>query len=122
MIRSAFPIVSTADLPRALAFYVGVLGGNITYRFPSDGEPQYVGMDLGSSHIGIGADPQLRDEASRRRISLWVYVDDCSAAVEQMRAKAVSILEEPSDQPWGERIARVSDPDGNVIIIGSKIG
>jgi hypothetical protein len=25
----------------------------------------------------------------------------------------------PTNQPWGERVARVLDPDGNEVIIGS---
>jgi lactoylglutathione lyase len=31
------------------------------------------------------------------------------------------VLEEPADQPWGERIARVPDPDGNMVIIGARL-
>jgi lactoylglutathione lyase len=30
------------------------------------------------------------------------------------------VTEEPADQPWGERIARVLDPDGNEVIVGQK--
>ena len=30
----------------------------------------------------------------------------------------MTVLEEPADQPWGERVARVSDPDGNTVIVG----
>lgn len=26
----------------------------------------------------------------------------------------------PADQPWGERLARVSDPDGNMVLIASR--
>jgi hypothetical protein len=29
-------------------------------------------------------------------------------------------LEPPAEQPWGERVARVLPPDGNVVIIGAK--
>lgn len=29
------------------------------------------------------------------------------------------ILEEV-DQPWGERVARVADRDGNVVIVGAR--
>jgi len=41
-------------------------------------------------------------------------------AVERLRAAGVAVTEEPTDQPWGERIARVLDPDGNEVIIGQK--
>jgi lactoylglutathione lyase len=32
----------------------------------------------------------------------------------------VEVVEEPADQPWGERVARVLDPDGNVVLIGQR--
>jgi lactoylglutathione lyase len=37
-----------------------------------------------------------------------------------MRGAGVAILEEPVDQPWGERVARVTDPDGDHVIVGSR--
>jgi len=120
MIESAFPIISTPDLTRALGFYENLLSGTITYRFPEDGDPQYVGMELGSSHIGIGADPDIDAGTVPQRFSLWIYVDDCDVVVDTLRAAGAPILEEPVDQPWGERVARVADPDGNVVIIGAR--
>ena len=86
MIESAFPILSTPDLARALSFYEDILGGRVTYRFPDDGDAHYVGLELGSSHLGIGADPELDAETGNERFSLWVYVDDCDAVVETSRA------------------------------------
>jgi len=49
-----------------------------------------------------------------------VYVDDCDAMVEKLRVAGVSIVAEPADQPWGERVARVHDPDGIEVILGSR--
>ena len=121
MIESAFPILSTPDLARALGFYEDLLGGRVTYRFPDEGDAHYVGLELGSSHLGIGADPELDAEIGDQRFSLWVYVDDCDAIVETSRAAGLTVLEEPADQPWGERVARVADPDGNVVIIGARV-
>lgn len=120
MFMSAFPILSTPDLERALRFYRDVLGGAVGYRFPSHGEAKYVGLDIESTHIGIGHDPDAKPSPEAQRISLWVYTDDCDAAVRQLRAAGTRVLEEPTDQPWGERVARVHDPDGNVVLIGSR--
>jgi len=52
-------------------------------------------------------------------VVLWVYADDCDAAVDRLRAAGVTVLAEPADEPWGERVARVLDPDGNQVLIGS---
>lgn len=120
MSESMFPIISTPDLARAVAFYRDLLGAVVSYQFPSEGEPGYVAMEIGSSHLGLGLDPAAIPGQGGQRFSLWVYVQDCDAAVERLRAGGARVTEEPVDQPWGERVARVSDPDGNVLIIGSQ--
>ena len=120
MFTTIFPIITTADLAAALAFYRDLLGATVSYEFPGpDGEPGYVGLELGAGHLGIGRDPAALATPTER-FSLWVYAEDCDAAVEHLREAGVRILEEPADQPWGERIARVADPDGNVVIVGQR--
>jgi uncharacterized glyoxalase superfamily protein PhnB len=119
-VTSLFPILVTRDLGAALGFYRDLLGGTVTYEFPGpDGEPGYVGLEVGSSHLGIGRDPDANDAPSAR-FSIWAYVDDCDATVERLRAAGVTVVEEPVDQPWGERVARVLDPDGNAVFIGQR--
>ena len=51
--------------------------------------------------------------------SLWLYTDDVDAAVEMLRAAGVSVVAEAADQPWGERVASVADPDGYTVHIGA---
>ena len=110
MVNSLFPILTTRDLRAALGFYRDLLGGTVTYEFPApDGEPGYVGLDVGSSQLGIGRDPYATDGPSAR-FGLWAYVENCDAVVERLRAAGVTVVEEPTDQPWGERVARVLDP------------
>jgi lactoylglutathione lyase len=123
MFQEAFPILSTGDMPRSLGFYRDLLGFEVTYQFPPDGEPGYVALDLGRSHLGIGADPELAADGrgeDARRVTLWVYAEDCDAAVEHLRANGVPVVAEPADQPWGERMAEVTDPDGHRVIVASR--
>jgi len=119
MFQEMFPILTTGDMGRALGFYRDLLGFQVSYQFPPEGEPGYVALDLGQSHLGIGAGT---DEAGPApddgRFTLWVYADDCDAAVARLRTAGVQVLAEPADQPWGERVARVLDPDGNLVIVG----
>jgi lactoylglutathione lyase len=121
MIQSAFPIITTPDLERSLGFYRDLLGGVVSFAFPPEGPPGYVGVDLGSSHLGIGHDPAV-DLAAEQRLALWVYTADCDAVVDAVRAAGGTVVEEPVDQPWGERVARVLDPDGNRVIVGQTAG
>ena len=121
-VESSFPIVTTPDLERALAFYRDLLGGRVVYAFPPEGPPAFVSMDLGTSHLGFGHDPSV-DLSGTQRIALWVYTDDCDALVEAVRAAggAAAVLVEPNDEPWGERVAHVVDPDGNRVIVGQVL-
>jgi lactoylglutathione lyase len=115
-----FPIITTPDLARALRFYRDLLGCTVVYEFPGpDGDASYVGLDLGQSHLGIGRDRSVAD-GPNQRLSLWVYAEDVDAAVALLREAGVAIEEDPVDQPWGERTAKVLDPDGNVVHVASR--
>ena len=121
MISELFAILSTPDLERALGFYGDILGGRVSYAFPGDdGSPTYVGMEIGRSHLGIGRAPGTGSPSGPRPMSLWLYTDHCDALVERIRASGATVIEEPTDQPWGERVARVRDPDGNDVLIGQR--
>lgn len=120
MFDEAFPIITTPDLAKALAFYRDQLGGTVSYQFPEQGDPVYVGLEIGLSHLGIGQNPAVQRGTEGQRLSLWVYVQDCDKAVDHLRAAGVEVVQDPADQPWGERMAIVHDPDGNTITLGQK--
>jgi uncharacterized glyoxalase superfamily protein PhnB len=125
MFQEAFPILTVADMQATLAFYCGQLEFTKTFRFPDQGDPVYVGLELGSSRLGIGADQRALTEEGRppaidRPFDLWVYADDCDAASMACNCRELQVVEEPADQPWGERIARVNDPDGNRVIVATR--
>ena len=122
MFSELFPIVATTDMARALSFYRDQLGGIVNFEYAGpDGKPVYVGLDIGSTHLGIGLTPGVTGGALPRPLCLWVYAENCNVAVERLRAAGTRVTEEPVDQPWGERVARVVDPDGNEIIIGQRV-
>ncbi len=65
MFTETFPILTTPDLGRALSFYGDLLDGQVTYEFAGpDGEPGYVGLAIGSSHLASDATPM----PPRRRV------------------------------------------------------
>jgi lactoylglutathione lyase len=120
MFQELFPILTVDDMPRALNFYRDLLGCKVTYESRPDddphGPPSYVGLQLGISHLGIG----LADQPPTDKTTLWVYADDCDAAVRLLRDAGAPVLQEPVDQPWGERMATVADPAGNNVIVASR--
>ncbi|MBD5786502.1 VOC family protein [Cellulosimicrobium terreum] len=118
MFRSLFPILTVADVERSLGFYRDLMRGTVEYAFPDDGPPVYVSVHVGASPLGIGLDDGSTGSAGVT--TLWVYVDDCDRAVEHLAAAGVPVIEPPTDQPWGERVARVQDPDGNAVVLGQE--
>jgi lactoylglutathione lyase len=120
VISQLFPIINAADVARSLAFWRDLIGATVAFEWPApDGAPVYVGLDLGSSHLGIGR-ASAAGEPTAAAIALWVYTDDCDGLVGRLRAAGATVTEAPTDQPWGERVARVLDPDGNEVIIGQR--
>src|SRR5688500_8810417 len=127
MFRDPFPILLSDDLPRLLRFYRDELGFTESFRFPDGpGEPEFAVLALGPAQIGFGraGAPSLhgrpRASDTGNRVEVCVYVDDGPAvdrAVRRLGAAGAPVLAEPADQPWGERVAYVADPDGTPILV-----
>jgi lactoylglutathione lyase len=119
MFDEIFPILTARDLSASLRFYRDLIGGTVDYQFPPEGEPAFVTLRIGSSTLGLGGQDEPGD-LTNDRITLWLYAADCDAAVGRLRDAGVPIVREPADQPWGERMAIVTDPDGNRVIIADR--
>lgn len=123
MAGTLFPMLSCADLPRSLAFYAGLLGGVEGYRFPDEGEPEFVSLTVGDGKIGLapvdaeGGHGRARRPVTGHRIELCVYVDDVGATFARARELGFETVADPTDMPWGERVAWVADPDGNLVML-----
>jgi lactoylglutathione lyase len=117
-LHDAFPILQTADLAQAAAFYTDRLGFEETYRLPEQGSPTFVVVSLGTFSLGLAAADEV---APPGRVALWLYSDDVDAEIEALRKAGVEVLKEPEDMEWGERMASVIDPDGNEVFIGQRL-
>lgn len=113
-VRSLFPILLTHDLDALAGFYSRALGGTIAYRF----ENAYVSLAVGEASLGIGWDPDAATHGDR--VALWFYVDDVDEAHAAVVAAGGSSVDAPADMPWGERVARVRDLDGNLVNLGAE--
>ena len=128
---TAFPIVYCDDLPRSLRFYRDLLGFRVTFSHPEQGEPGFVALQLGEGAELALADVRDPDAvplhgktvrpASGHGFELCVYADDVDDAVAALRAAGVPVLAEPADQPWGDRMAYVEDPQGNPVMLCAEL-
>ena len=74
-------------------------------------------VGLESFSLGLTAVEEIEPPG---RASLWLYCDDVDAEIARLRKADVSVVSEPEDMEWGERMATVVDPDGNEIYIGQR--
>ncbi|MDQ3822450.1 MAG: VOC family protein [Actinomycetota bacterium] len=125
--REAFPVVYAADVERSLAFYRDLFGFELVYRWPPDGAPDFAFLRLDPLGIALAAHSAPEELLGRSpvagsppRFELCIYADDVDRAAEDLARGGARILVPPTDQPWGERLLYVEDPDGNPIQVTAK--
>lgn len=129
MKKDVFAILYARDLPRSIRFYRDLLGMIETFRFPDEGEPAYVTLEWGGASLGIGTYDvtpglearDLRQPKEGRGFELCIYVVDVDSTVARLQTEGVPVVVPPVDQPWGERLAYVQDPEGNAIMLTSAV-
>jgi predicted enzyme related to lactoylglutathione lyase len=108
------PIIVTNDLDRLLAFYTGLLGAHEVMRFPDDGPVFYVGLALGDSELGLSSDASVV-AGEPGRMLLSIDVPDVDVLLQRVEPLGGSAPAPANDMPWGQRVAHIKDPDGNVV-------
>ena len=122
MFNGLSTILSTPDLPRLVAFYTAALDAEVTYQFPPEGDPGYVALTLAGASLGIAADPTSAAADGPQRHALWLYCIDADAAAARLVATGGTLVSPPTDMPWGERVADLHDPDGNLLHVAHQVG
>ena len=116
----AFPVVFATSVTATAEFYEN-LGFRRHFQLPAEGEPGYVALRRDDAELAVVDKGWPADQYGRRvgadvRFEMFVYVDDLDAAV-----RGLAILRPPADMPWGERIAYVTDPDGNPVALAQAV-
>jgi catechol 2,3-dioxygenase-like lactoylglutathione lyase family enzyme len=99
---------TVSDLERAVEFYESTLGLTKKYQFAT-----YAGFDCGGVEIGL--QPGSMSLELRGAPSVTLQVADVDRAYRTLVEQGIGFLETPRDTAWGGRIARLADPDGNVL-------
>ncbi|MEU8818887.1 VOC family protein [Actinoplanes sp. NPDC048796] len=114
------PIASTPDLPRLRAFYEKVLGATETLRFPDEGPEFYVELRIGETTLGL-AQRDSTETGAPVRIILSAEVADVDALLPAVELAGGSAPSDANDMPWGQRVAHVLDPDGNMLNLTKRL-
>ncbi len=113
----AFSTYPVTDIPRARAFYEGVLGLKVTMNSEMGENGHWIEYDIGAGTLGIGRAPGWKPSADGCCVALEVeHFDDTIA---KLKTAAVPFKMEPFETPVCH-MAMIHDPDGSVIIIHKR--
>ena len=118
----SFPVTYASDVEAAASFWE-LLGFRRHVQLPTEGEVGYVGLlrddggELAVTHHQWAADRYGLAPGEGPRFEMYVYVEDLDATMERLAQAGVRTLRQAEDMPWGERIATVTDPEGNPVAL-----
>lgn len=116
--QRVIPTLRITDLAQATRFYVDGLGFQIDWehRF----EPHFpVFMQITRDEYTLYLSQHTGDCQVGGLV--YLYVADVDAWYRELTTSAVHVPAPPADQPWGNRDFRISDPDGNQLVICTRI-
>ena len=115
------PYVRYLNPDIGIRWFKEVLGATEVLRLTADdGRVGHAEFTVGSSVItlGLALTPPGRINSEETRFSLrqmtLVFVDDLDERMARVNGCGGSVLEPPTDQPWGLRQAVVRDPEGYI--------
>ena len=119
-------VLFVQDLARCLTFYRDTLGLQV-----QQSDPDSVSFHMENVYfllLDVSAAARLISEEANElmieggpRMLLAAGVEDVDAAYEALKAKGVTFLRPPTNQPWGLRTAHFADPEGNIWEINQSI-
>lgn len=107
-------IIKTTRMAELAEFYRAGLELAKPESYGSD----HLGMRAGA--VDLGFDLVKERPASADAVSLWFAVDDLQATFDRFVKLGAKPKFAPTKKPWGDTLAAVFDPDGNVVGLSQR--
>jgi catechol 2,3-dioxygenase-like lactoylglutathione lyase family enzyme len=128
-VRFGYTILYVEDVARSLGFYGRALG--LERRFLHE-SGEYGELETGATALAFATHelaasnlPGVYDGARQARcrppFEVCFVTADVAGAYERALAAGAEAVTEPQTKPWGQDVAYVSDPDGNLIELASPV-
>ncbi|HEY7283644.1 MAG TPA: VOC family protein [Actinomycetota bacterium] len=106
------PYLPVEGAERVIEFAKRALDATERLRLPGpEGSVGHAELQIGDSVVMLG---DVRDPADAMPGMLHLYVEDCDAAYARALEAGATTTREPRDEFYGDRMAGVRDPVGNV--------
>jgi PhnB protein len=121
--RTVTPYLIAENGPALLEFAKQVFGAEETFRAVGSAGGLHGEVRIGDSMLMMGGGiPGQEFRATPNTHALHVYVEDADAIYQKALAAGATVINEPTDQEYGERSASVKDPAGNCWYIATHKG
>ena len=114
-------VVFVADMGASRHFYEDLMAQDIEFDFGPN--VSYVGglalWQVNHAHEIVFGAPS--DGVGQGELELYFETDDLDAVVEMFEEAGVTFVHPLRQQPWGQRVVRVYDPDRHIVEIGEPI-
>ena len=103
-----------------IMFLKRAFGGRELAKYATpDGVVHHAEIRIGDSVVEMG---EAHDKYQPMPAMFYMYVPDCDAVYRQALAAGGKALQEPADQPYGDRTSAVTDAMGNTWYIATHLG
>ena len=118
-LHSITPYLHPKGAPKVIDFLTRAFGAEEVFRAQdSAGTVHHAKIRIGDSIIAMG---EAHGPYQPMPPALHLYVPDTGATYKQALAAGAISIDEPIDQPYGDRYAGVKDPFGNVWYIATHL-
>ena len=116
---SLTPYLVISGAEKAMAFYTKVFGAAETVRMPGPGgRIMHAEMKIGNSMLMLADENPERGYLSPQShggtgSSVMVYLEDVDGTYKKAMDAGSKSDQPPTDMPWGDRMANITDPFGH---------
>jgi uncharacterized glyoxalase superfamily protein PhnB len=124
-LRAVMPALTVNDIHASLAWYRDIMGFVVVDEMEHDGTLVGAVIKAGNARFLLAQDDfaKGRDRKKGEGFRLYcVSFQDIDELANDIKQRGGTLLQEPTDQPWGARDLAVEDPDGFKISISTGTG
>jgi catechol 2,3-dioxygenase-like lactoylglutathione lyase family enzyme len=115
-------VVLVKDVAASREFYEGLLDQEVFMDFGPN--VSFAGGSFAIWQVDHAHEIMLgkpSGEVGQGEMELYFESDDVSGVVERFEEAGTKFVHPMREQPWGQRVVRVHDPDGHIVEVGEPI-
>lgn len=125
MLRYSGALIAVQDMAVSRRFYEDLLGQKVKFDFGQDvafeGDFSLHLRSHFQTLLGDAARNPVPSSGRKHEGELFFETDEVEVVYQKLSAARVEFIHEVLEQPWGQRVMRLYDPDGFIVEIGETM-